>query len=195
MMRRLHLVVSAVLIAMGSAPSTGPPPDRSRASVRDYGRSSADWRRGAVAAPRPDRDRQRLYRRRRAALPFPRWFPAVMRSRRWAHRSCPSLRENVRVRASTVVNLTLNTLYEVMQWLPSEPRAGSAPEGRLGMDAALGRQSSAAALAGRWPSGGGFRRVRDGAEAEGAADGYRAGGNFWRKRGTLYGDGGRYAGR
>src|ERR1700742_5077827 len=30
----------------------------------------------------------------------------------------PSLRENVRVRSATVVNLTLNTLYEVMQWLP-----------------------------------------------------------------------------
>lgn len=36
----------------------------------------------------------------------------------------PSLRENVRVRGgSTVVNLTLNTLYEVIQWLPSEPRS------------------------------------------------------------------------
>lgn len=36
----------------------------------------------------------------------------------------PALRENVHIRTSTVVNLTLNTLYEVMQWLPSEPRAG-----------------------------------------------------------------------
>jgi hypothetical protein len=36
----------------------------------------------------------------------------------------PSLRENVRVRSTTVVNLTLSTLYEVMQWLPAEPRAG-----------------------------------------------------------------------
>jgi hypothetical protein len=35
----------------------------------------------------------------------------------------PAMRENVRVRANTVVNLTLNTLYEVMQWLPAEPRA------------------------------------------------------------------------
>jgi hypothetical protein len=34
----------------------------------------------------------------------------------------PSLRENVRVRSATVVNLTLNTLYEVMQWLPAQPR-------------------------------------------------------------------------
>jgi len=38
----------------------------------------------------------------------------------------PSLRENVRVRTTTVVNLTLNTLYEVMEWLPAEPRAANA---------------------------------------------------------------------
>jgi hypothetical protein len=38
----------------------------------------------------------------------------------------PSLRENVKVRSGTVVNLTLNTLYEVIQWLPAEPRAGNA---------------------------------------------------------------------
>ena len=38
----------------------------------------------------------------------------------------PSLREGVRVRTNTIVNLTLNTLYEAMQWLPAEPRAGDA---------------------------------------------------------------------
>jgi hypothetical protein len=38
----------------------------------------------------------------------------------------PSLRENVRVRTSTVVNLTLSTLYEVMQWLPAQPRDSNA---------------------------------------------------------------------
>jgi hypothetical protein len=37
----------------------------------------------------------------------------------------PSLRESVRVRSATVVNLTLNTLYEVMQWLPAQPRNAS----------------------------------------------------------------------
>ncbi len=36
----------------------------------------------------------------------------------------PALRENVRVRGGTVVNLTLNTLYEVIQWLPAQPRDG-----------------------------------------------------------------------
>jgi hypothetical protein len=38
----------------------------------------------------------------------------------------PSLRENLRIRSNTVVNLTLSTLYEAMQWLPAEPRAGDA---------------------------------------------------------------------
>ena len=38
----------------------------------------------------------------------------------------PSLRENVKVRGGTVVNLTLNTLYEVIQWLPANPRASNA---------------------------------------------------------------------
>ena len=40
----------------------------------------------------------------------------------------PSLRENAApARRPHVVNLTLNTLYEVMQWLPAEPRTGSTP--------------------------------------------------------------------
>lgn len=39
----------------------------------------------------------------------------------------PSMRENLRLRTgSTIVNLTLNTLYEVMQWLPAQPRAANA---------------------------------------------------------------------
>jgi len=37
----------------------------------------------------------------------------------------PSLRENVRVQTSAVVNLTLHTLYEAMQWLPAQPRNSS----------------------------------------------------------------------
>ena len=37
----------------------------------------------------------------------------------------PSLRENVRIHANTVVNLTLNSLYEAMQWLPAEPGNGN----------------------------------------------------------------------
>ena len=40
----------------------------------------------------------------------------------------PSLRENVRVRSNAVVDLTLNTLYEVMQWLPAERRSANEPK-------------------------------------------------------------------
>ena len=69
----------------------------------------------------------------------------------------PALRENVRVRTGTIVNLTLNTLYEVMQWLPAEPRVGNTPAGRLGVDAALSCEPSFAALARRRSSG---RRIR-----------------------------------
>jgi hypothetical protein len=35
----------------------------------------------------------------------------------------PAMREDVRVRGAVVVNLTLNTLYEVIQWLPAQPRS------------------------------------------------------------------------
>jgi hypothetical protein len=38
----------------------------------------------------------------------------------------PSLRENLDLRKSIVVNLTLNTLYEAMQWLPASPRSANA---------------------------------------------------------------------
>jgi hypothetical protein len=36
----------------------------------------------------------------------------------------PSLRENIRVRRATIVNLTLNTLYEALQWLPAKAGTG-----------------------------------------------------------------------
>jgi len=38
----------------------------------------------------------------------------------------PTMRENLRVRSATVVNLTLNSLYEVMQWLPARSNGGDA---------------------------------------------------------------------
>jgi hypothetical protein len=36
----------------------------------------------------------------------------------------PALREDLRIRSKTIVNLTLNSLYEAMQWLPAEPGTG-----------------------------------------------------------------------
>lgn len=38
----------------------------------------------------------------------------------------PTLRENLRLRTELVVNLTMSTLYEAMQWLPAEPRQADA---------------------------------------------------------------------
>jgi hypothetical protein len=40
----------------------------------------------------------------------------------------PSQRENVKIGRGTVVNLTLYTLYEVIQWLPAQPRSGNTPK-------------------------------------------------------------------
>jgi Carboxypeptidase regulatory-like domain len=37
----------------------------------------------------------------------------------------PSLRENIHVRKTTIVNLTMNTLYEAMQWLPAKAGSGN----------------------------------------------------------------------
>ena len=34
----------------------------------------------------------------------------------------PSLKQNLRVRANTIVNLTMNTLYDLMQWVPQPQR-------------------------------------------------------------------------
>jgi hypothetical protein len=115
----------AVLIALGSAPLYGAAPARFQAVVRD---SAGVPQIGAeVQLLRPDLSghRQRLHRRR-----WPLYHPLVLPGR-YAVKAMgawflPSLRENVRVRANTVVNLTLNSLYEAMQWLPAEPRAGNA---------------------------------------------------------------------
>lgn len=38
----------------------------------------------------------------------------------------PTMRENIRLHSATVVNLTLNSLYEVVQWLPSRSQGNAA---------------------------------------------------------------------
>ena len=40
----------------------------------------------------------------------------------------PALRENLKVRTDTVVNMTLTTLFEAVQWLPAQKRTGNEPE-------------------------------------------------------------------
>ena len=98
----------------------------------------------------------------------------------------PSLRENVRVRNSTVVNLTLNTLYEVMQWLPAQPRAANAQKD----DWAWTLRSAANRPLLRWLEDGPLVLVSDGsggtAEAESAPDGHWTRRNIWRERRAHY---------
>lgn len=40
----------------------------------------------------------------------------------------PALRENLKVRTDTVVNMTLTTLFEAVQWLPAQKRTGTEPD-------------------------------------------------------------------
>ena len=65
----------------------------------------------------------------------------------------PTLRENLRIRANskTVVNLTLNTLFEAIQWLPAEPRSPDESRAMIvEVDVAVFEQSAALALFRRW---------------------------------------------
>ena len=105
----------------------------------------------------------------------------------------PALRENVRVRGGTVVNLTLNTLYEVIQWLPAQPRAGNSQKD----DWAWTLRSAANRPLLRWLEDGPLVVVTDGsgaqAEAEGPAHGDGPGRNLWRKWRAFLRDSGRYA--
>ena len=122
-MRRPHIVLLLSLIALGSAPVYGVAPGTISGVVRD---SQGMAQIGAtVELLRPDltviasvfTDSKGRYN-----LPFV--LPGRYAVKAMGTSFLPSLREDIRLRSSAVVNLTLNTLYEVMQWLPSEPRAG-----------------------------------------------------------------------
>ena len=124
-MRRVHLVFFAALIAIGSAPLQGAAPGSVSGLVRD---SAGVPQIGAqVQLLRPDLTViASVYTNSNGRFTIPSVLPGRYALKAMGTSFLPSLRENVRVRTSTVVNLTLNTLYEVMQWLPAEPRAGNA---------------------------------------------------------------------
>ncbi|MGA2218230.1 MAG: carboxypeptidase-like regulatory domain-containing protein [Terracidiphilus sp.] len=121
-MRRLHLVVFAVLIAMGTTPVHGAAPGSVSGSVRD---SSGVAQMGAVVELlRPDLTvLVSVYTDSAGHFTIAHVIPGLYAVKAMNTSFLPSVRENVRVRANTVVDLTLSTLYEVMQWLPSEPRS------------------------------------------------------------------------
>lgn len=123
-MRRAHLVLFTTLIAVGSASVFGAAPGSVSGVVRD---SAGMAQIGAeVQLLRPDMTViASVYTNEAGHFTIPSVLPGRYAVKAMGESFLPSLREDVRVRTSTVVNLTLNTLYEVMQWLPSEPRAAN----------------------------------------------------------------------
>jgi hypothetical protein len=126
-MRRIHLVLFAALIVVGSVPANGASPGSVCGLVRD---SAGVPQIGAVVQLlRPDLTViASVYTNSKGRYALPSVLPGRYAVKAMGTFFLPSLREDVRVHTSTVVNLTLNTLYEVMQWLPSEPRAGNAQQ-------------------------------------------------------------------
>ena len=124
-MRRLHLVSMIALFAVASMPLLAITPGAISGVVRD---SSGTPQIGAVVQLlRSDMSViAAVYTGNKGAYTFNGVLPGKYAVKAMGTSFLPSLRENVRVRTSTVVNLTLNSLYEVMQWLPAEPRAANA---------------------------------------------------------------------
>jgi Carboxypeptidase regulatory-like domain len=71
----------------------------------------------------------RVYTNVRGAFTFDQVFPGTYQVKATGESFLPTLREDLRLRARSkvVVNLTLSTLFEAMQWLPAQPRAPDEP--------------------------------------------------------------------
>lgn len=119
--RRLHLALFLVLIAAVAAPARAAGPASVSGLVRD---SAGVPQIGAVVELlRPDLSViASVYTNSRGRYRFPDVDPGRYAVKVMGATYLPSLRENVRVQTSIVVNLTLHTLYEAMQWLPAQPR-------------------------------------------------------------------------
>jgi Carboxypeptidase regulatory-like domain len=124
-MRRLHLALFAVLIVLGNSAAFATDQGSISGVVRD---SAGVPQIGAVVQLlRSDMSVvATVYTSSKGRFTFATVFPGKYGVKAMGTSFLPSLRENVKVRTATIVNLTLNTLYEVMQWLPAEPRAGNA---------------------------------------------------------------------
>ena len=127
-MRRVHLVVLSALVAMGSVPCFSAPNHGAvsgvvSGQVRD---SAGVPQIGAVVELlRPDLTLvASVFTDANGRFSISHVLPGRYAVKAMGMSFLPSLREDVRVRTSAVVNLTLNTLYEAMQWLPSKPRTG-----------------------------------------------------------------------
>ena len=127
MKRIAHLAGFAVLIALGAAPLFG----AATASVSGYVRDSAGVPQigATVQLLRSDLSVvTSVYTDSKGRFFIDSLLPGRYALKAMGATFLPSLRENVRIRRGTVVYLTLNTLYEVMQWLPSQPKARSSQQ-------------------------------------------------------------------
>ncbi len=124
-MRSSHLAGFAVLIALGVAPVHGAASGSVYGVVRD---SAGVPQIGAeVELLRPDLSVvASVYTDGKGQFVIASLLPGRYSLKAMGPSFLPSLRENIRVRRATIVNLTLNTLYEVMQWLPAAPRSANA---------------------------------------------------------------------
>ena len=124
-MRSKHLFGFAVAIALGAMPVFGAPTGSVSGQVRD---SSGIPQIGVeVQLLGPDLSAvTTVYTNGEGRFVIASLLPGRYALKAIAPSFLPSLRENVKVRGATVVNLTLNSLYEVIQWLPADPRAANA---------------------------------------------------------------------
>jgi hypothetical protein len=125
MTRRLHLVVFALLIAFGCSRASGVVLGSVSGVVRDSaGVPQID---AQVQLLRPDLTViASVYTDANGRFTISSVLPGRYAVKAIGAWFLPSLRENLHVRTNTVVNLTLSTLYEAMQWLPAQPRSGDA---------------------------------------------------------------------
>jgi hypothetical protein len=123
-MRRVHLVCIVALIAVGGTPVYGVTPGSVSGVVRDS--AGAPQIGAEVQLLRPDLTViASVHTNATGHFTISSVLPGRYAVKALGTSFLPSLREDVRVRTSTVVNLTLNTLYEAIQWLPSEPRTAN----------------------------------------------------------------------
>ena len=129
MISRVHLVVFAALLAIGNGMLHGATPAPATGSVTGVVRDSAGVPQiGAqVQLLRPNLSViASVFTDARGRFTIPSIAPGRYAVKAMGAWFLPSLREDVNIRSKTVVNLTLNSLYEVIQWLPAEPRTANA---------------------------------------------------------------------
>ena len=127
-MRRVHLVVLSALVALGSVPGfSAPNHGATSGTVSGQVRDTAGVPQIGVVVEllQPDLTLiASVFTDANGRFSISNVLPGRYAVKAMGTSFLPSLREDVRARTSAVVNLTLNTLYEAMQWLPAKPRTG-----------------------------------------------------------------------